>query len=70
MKEGFKSRGTALGLSAGAIFNFIKNREKIQKAMKTDAGRLAEFYEGALKIEINVSREKGVPKVNITEYNI
>ena len=38
--------------------------------MKDEALRIAAFYNGSIKIEINTNKGNGVVKVNIIEYNI
>ena len=59
-----------MSLTAAAIYQFIKSRDMIQDILKEKARELAAFYDGAVKIEINISKEKGEPKVNVTEYNL
>lgn len=38
--------------------------------MKSEALELAKFYENNIKVEININKENGLVKLNITEYNI
>jgi len=38
--------------------------------MREEALRIASFYQGSIKIEINTNREQGVAKISVTEYNI
>ena len=38
--------------------------------LKQDAVELSKFYEGDIKIEINMSRKSDIVKVNVIEYNL
>lgn len=38
--------------------------------MKDEALRIASFYEGSIKIEINTNKENRIAKISVTEYNI
>ncbi len=42
----------------------------IVRNMKDEALRIASFYQGSVKIEINTNKEQGVAKISVTEYNI
>ncbi len=42
----------------------------IVENMKTEALKIAELYEGSIKIEINTNKQNGLAKINITEYNL
>jgi len=42
----------------------------IVENMKMEALKIAELYEGSIKIEINTSKGQELAKVNITEYNL
>lgn len=56
-------------LSAGAVLQYIQDRETLRRELRDNAQKLAAFYNGSLKIEINFSRER-VAKLNITEYDV
>ena len=38
--------------------------------LKQEAIELAKFYEGDIKIEINMSRKSDIVKLNVIEYNL
>jgi len=38
--------------------------------LKTEAQQLAQFYDGDIKIEINMSKKADVVKINVIEYNL
>ena len=38
--------------------------------MKDEAMRIASFYDGSIKIEINTNKDNGLVKISVTEYNI
>ena len=38
--------------------------------IKSEALKLAEMYEGSVKIELNINTDKGIVKMSISEYNI
>lgn len=38
--------------------------------MREEALRIAAFYEGNIKIEINTNAENRIAKISVTEYNI
>ena len=38
--------------------------------MKDEALRIASFYQGSIKIEINTNKENAIAKISVTEYNI
>ena len=57
-------------LSAGAIMQYLKDKETTRGELRDYAEKLATYYpNGSLKIEINFSRER-VAKLNITEYDV
>ena len=56
-------------LSAGVI-NAVMNNTKRIKDMKQTAMELAQFYQGAVKIEINIDKSKTQTKFNLTEFDM
>ena len=48
---------------------YITSRALIEN-LKTGAIQLSRFYEGDIKIEINMSRKSDIVKVNVIEYNL
>ena len=38
--------------------------------MKEEALKMAAFYEGNIKIEINTNKTNDIVKISVTEYNI
>ena len=55
-------------MSAAIVTIAARNQARVL-AMKRLAMELAPFYQGAIKIELNVSKEKSV-KFNLTEYDM
>lgn len=55
-------------LSAG-IVAITQNQKKID-LIKTYALELASFYQGQVKMEININKQKSIAQFNITEYNL
>jgi hypothetical protein len=55
-------------LSAGVVA-VTRNQERIE-SIKDLAIEIAQFYQGAVKIEVNIDRLKDIAKLNITEYNL
>ena len=56
-------------LSAGVI-NAVMNNTKRIRNMKETAMELAQFYQGAVKIEINIDKSKTQTKFNLTEFDM
>lgn len=48
---------------------YILNKALVEN-IKNEALQLAQFYDGDIKIEINMNRERGIVKINVIEYNI
>ena len=42
----------------------------ISSNMKEEALKMAAFYEGNIKIEINTNKTNDIVKISVTEYNI
>ena len=42
----------------------------ISANMKEEALKMAAFYDGNIKIEINTNKINGLVKISVTEYNI
>ena len=42
----------------------------ISANIKEEALKMAAFYEGNIKIEINTNKGNGLVKISVTEYNI
>ncbi|KKM84798.1 hypothetical protein LCGC14_1295570 [marine sediment metagenome] len=42
----------------------------ISANMKEEALKMAAFYEGNIKIEINTNKINGLVKISVTEYNV
>ncbi len=42
----------------------------ISSNIKEEALKMAAFYEGNIKIEINTNKGNGLVKISVTEYNI
>ena len=55
-------------LSAG-VAAIVNNQHNLDE-MKRLALELGQFYQGSIKIEIDISREKDRTKLNITEYDL
>ncbi len=56
-------------MSAAVITIAAKNQERVRR-IKELAMALSHFYQGPIKIEVNINKENDIAKLNITEYNL
>jgi len=61
-------------MSAGAVYEYVRERERLRHELKETAKKLATYYaDSSLKIEINfLTRKAGKsePKMSVTEYDV
>ena len=63
-------RRPGLELTAETVYEIARMKGRIAEDLKEATRVLATLYSGSVRVEINVGREHGEPKVSITEFNL